>query len=139
MIIPIVVFFGSILFGFALLFLAIRLWQRRRQSGNSDVRKFSQSYGTTGGVLSNYDDDSESEDYSDYSSLSNCSATNEQVVGAKAEMSADLTVSNETSSESSWSYNSSESSPGYSDSSSYTSCSSNSSDSGSSCSSSSSD
>lgn len=132
-----IVFFGSILFVFLLLYLAIRFWKRKRRLSNQSTRQFSQSYGTTGGVLSSYDDnDSETEDYSDHSSFPIYSNGKEELIGAKAEMRSDLSASNnETTSDSSWSYNSTESSATSSDSSSWSSCSSSSGDSSSSCSS----
>ena len=133
--IAIIVFFGSILFGFGLLFLAIRFWRRKRQVGNQRARQFTQNSGATGGVLAIFgDNDSDVEDQTDYSNLTASSPT--EIGGATAEISGDLTTSNtETSSDTAWSYNSSESASTSSDSGSWSSCSSSSSDSSSSCSS----
>jgi Flp pilus assembly protein TadB len=62
MVIPIMVFFGSILFGFALLYFAIQFWKRKRNERNT--RKFSQSYTSTSVTSMDNEIDSEIEDYS---------------------------------------------------------------------------
>ena len=127
MVIPILVIFGSVFFGFALLYIAIKIWSRARNRRNSNVQRFSNSTNTSSSTIFDHDNEPDYYIESDIAETDSTQLISNEITSNES-VSA---VETQSSNQSTWDYNSYESS---SDSSSSSSCSS-SSDSSSSCSS----